>query len=286
MPGAARPLVCGIASPEAGSLARFAAAQASKLGLGLVLAHAADRPYVADRPFSTQPERIHEAEELERAGIMHQLLEPLADDAGEGIEGVVSFDEPVRALREAAEQHAATLLVVGRHRLGALDRVMVGSTSGALVREAPCPVLVVVEGSDDSWQEARQLIVCGVDGSEDADHAARTAAALATRLDYDLVLASVSEDAGDPDFVRTVATAQQIAGASRVEVELRDGNAADELAECGRQHRAALIVVGSRGRGAVRAAVLGSVSNHLLEVADSPVVVVPPGASLPDAPAS
>lgn len=283
MPAAARPLVCGIASPEAGGLARFAAAQASRLGVGLVLAHAAEAPYVADRPFSSQSERIREAEELKRAGLMQQVLEPVAEGIGEEVEALVRFEEPARALREAAAEHGATLLVVGHRRLGALDRVVVGSTSGALVREAPCPVLVVAEGSGDSWEEACPVIVCGVDGSDDADHAARTAAALAKRCDYALVLASVSE-AGDLDLARTVATAELIAGPSRVKVEHRDGDAAGELAESGRRHRAALVVVGSRGRGAVRAAVLGSVSNRLLELAGGPVVVVPPGAAIPDAP--
>ena len=121
-------------------------------------------------------------------------LRQVAGATNKGIpQALVRFEEPARALREAAAEHGATLLVVGHRRLGALDRVVVGSTSGALVREAPCPVLVVAEGSGDSWEEARPLIVCGVDGSDDADHAARTAAALANRCDYDLVLASVSE---------------------------------------------------------------------------------------------
>ncbi|MGH3062673.1 MAG: universal stress protein, partial [Gaiellaceae bacterium] len=40
-----------------------------------------------------------------------------------------------------------------------------------------------------------------------------------------------------------------------------------------------LIVVGSRGRGAFKAAFLGSVSNSLFGVARCPVLIVPPGAA-------
>ena len=41
-----------------------------------------------------------------------------------------------------------------------------------------------------------------------------------------------------------------------------------------------MIVVGSRGRGAFKAAFLGSVSGELIGVARCPVLVVPPGAAL------
>jgi nucleotide-binding universal stress UspA family protein len=40
-----------------------------------------------------------------------------------------------------------------------------------------------------------------------------------------------------------------------------------------------MIVVGSRGRGAFKAAFLGSVSSSLVGVARCPVLIVPPGAA-------
>jgi nucleotide-binding universal stress UspA family protein len=40
-----------------------------------------------------------------------------------------------------------------------------------------------------------------------------------------------------------------------------------------------LIVVGSRGRGRFKAALLGSVSNSLVGLARCPVLIVPPGAA-------
>ena len=45
------------------------------------------------------------------------------------------------------------------------------------------------------------------------------------------------------------------------------------------QQDAEMIVVGSRGRGAFKAAFLGSVSTSLIGVARCPVLVVPPGVS-------
>jgi nucleotide-binding universal stress UspA family protein len=54
------------------------------------------------------------------------------------------------------------------------------------------------------------------------------------------------------------------------------GEAAEELARAAADRKAALLVVGSRGRGSVRAALLGSVSAEVTRRAGCPVVIVPP----------
>ena len=57
------------------------------------------------------------------------------------------------------------------------------------------------------------------------------------------------------------------------------GYAAERLADLADEEEAELIVVGSRGRGAFKAAFLGSVSSSVIGVARCPVLVVPPGAA-------
>lgn len=56
--------------------------------------------------------------------------------------------------------------------------------------------------------------------------------------------------------------------------EMIGGDPAESIATVGRVRDAEEIVVGSRGFGPVRAA-LGSVSHHLLRIADRPVTVIP-----------
>ena len=62
--------------------------------------------------------------------------------------------------------------------------------------------------------------------------------------------------------------------ALRVEI----GKAAERIVELARQENAVLVVLGSRGRGDLSSAVLGSVSHVVAATAPCPVVIVPPAA--------
>jgi len=42
-----------------------------------------------------------------------------------------------------AREHGATLIVMGSHGHGALYHLLVGSVTTAILKEAPCPVLIV-----------------------------------------------------------------------------------------------------------------------------------------------
>jgi len=147
-------------------------------------------------------------------------------------------------------------------------------------------------------------IVCGVDGSADSAAAVAVAAGMADRLGARLVLANVVEyvDApyatavafGPRAFAQGPLTAtlgeqvragerllEQMAeqeGLKHAERRVVTGFAAERLADLADEEDAELIVVGSRGRGAFKAAFLGSVSTSLVGVARCPVLVVPPGA--------
>jgi nucleotide-binding universal stress UspA family protein len=146
-------------------------------------------------------------------------------------------------------------------------------------------------------------IVCGVDGSADSQAALRVAVRLADRLGLRLVLAHVAEPAYVPSAaaapfgglagrygVMEAAQSQEeaaerlleevVAAAGLAGAELRAGVGvpAERLADIADEEEAETIVVGSRGRGAFRAAFLGSVSTSLVGVARCPVLIVPPGA--------
>jgi len=60
----------------------------------------------------------------------------------------VVHGEPGTAICDAASDIDADLVVVGAHGKGVIRRVFLGSTSEYVVRNAPCPVLVVRHGSE------------------------------------------------------------------------------------------------------------------------------------------
>lgn len=51
--------------------------------------------------------------------------------------------EPGESIVAAAEAEGADLIIVGSHGRGAVGRFLIGSVSDHVVRNAPCPVLVV-----------------------------------------------------------------------------------------------------------------------------------------------
>jgi nucleotide-binding universal stress UspA family protein len=146
-----------------------------------------------------------------------------------------------------------------------------------------------------------RTILCGVDGSVDARLALRAAAQLSAQLHARLVVAHVVQTPpaasrigpiGGPPVLAVPLGAELEAGRKVLEHVVREegltdveqrvvyGFPADRLADLADEEDAELIVVGSRGRGAFRAAFLGSVSAELIGVARRPVLVVPPGAGL------
>jgi nucleotide-binding universal stress UspA family protein len=150
----------------------------------------------------------------------------------------------------------------------------------------------------------RNAIVCGIDGSPDARAALVHATELADRLEARLVLAHVVEPTPSPyatigpltgatpplfgtlvereaEGERLLGEVAETAGIDGAERRVVTGLPAERLADLADDEQAQLIVVGSRGRGPLRSALLGSVSTSLIGLARCPVLVVPPGAVTP-----
>jgi nucleotide-binding universal stress UspA family protein len=123
----------------------------------------------------------------------------------------------------------------------------------------------------------RQTVVSGIDRSDAAEAVTDTASWLASALDKRLLVVHAVEE--------PVGEAEELLESMRsrlpsADMRLVEGSPAERLAEVADDEDAELLVVGSRGRGALSSAVLGGVSRRLARDARCPVVVVPPAASI------
>ena len=204
----------------------------------------------------------------------------------------------------------AELLVFGTRGRGGFVGRLLGSVSSALPAHAKCPTVTVPlicadrlgETTDDKHVMAEQaktghvpvenVVVVGVDGSEQARVAVLEAAAQAERLSATLrVVCAVPHYSGSLAWVPAPVDREALfadikiqldAGLAwtrshfprlTVETQLLDGSPVEVLVEASR--RVELLVVGTRGRGGFAGMLLGSTSGGILHHAKGPVMVVP-----------
>ncbi len=128
-----------------------------------------------------------------------------------------------------------------------------------------------------------RTIVLALDGSEGADRAVPTAAALAERDGAQVIVAHAQtrslETAINARLERQISDLRAAGIDAEVAIagSVLDGREADAIAQIAHDHEAEVIVIAGRGRSPFAGAVLGSVTQRLLHVAECPVLVVPPG---------
>jgi nucleotide-binding universal stress UspA family protein len=278
--GASRsPVVCGVdTSSEADTAVRVAGRIAALLDRPLALVHAAPKPWVSERPFGDYTVRLEQEAAFERAGYLRTVLDPVEVAEPVAVERIVEWSTvPDDALRAVAQELGAALIVVGSRGQSAIEDALVpGSTSAALARNAPVPVVLVPSATGEADVAfPGKALACGVDGSDLSVAAARTTGRLAEQLGVPLVLVNVATGSdAEWDDGQAVAAVAEVAPAVDVLTEQARGAVAKELVAASARHEAGLIAVGSRGRGALRSALLGSVTAALPGVADRPVLVV------------
>ncbi|MEU6408925.1 universal stress protein [Microbispora sp. NPDC046933] len=271
-------------SRGAAAAVEWAAGDAARKGLPLRIVHAVDRlPYeIARYPIPVE-------DQLDRAG--RRILEeaeqavrethPAVRVATAMIEG-----DPSRVLRQEARNAAE--IVIGSRGLGGFTGMLLGSVGTHVAGQVDVPVVVVRAGVS----APHGLVVVGVDGSDEAGAALTYAFEEARLRDCPLlalyawqlpVYPFAPEITYDVDEVRK-AQEDYVADALRTHRDRYPDVAAEMRAVCAHPvvalveagEKADLLVVGSRGRGAVGAAVLGSVSRAVLHHAHCPVAVVRP----------
>ena len=236
-------------------------------------------------------ERRIEAVRSDTEGRVRELVDEVRSQSGAAavaVDVTVVPGPAAHGMLAAAE--SADLLVVGSRGRGSVRSTVLGSVALHAVTHARCPVVVVHPRLDSGSAPPR--VVVGVDGSEGSRQALARAVAEAGRLDAEVTAiaaytirsywsgayqATVPPVERLREAVRSDAEAMvaEVGGGTTVRVLPVEGPAGDTLVRAA--EGADLLVVGGRGRGAVRGMLLGSVALHCVVYAPCPVMVVPVG---------
>jgi universal stress protein E len=208
-------------------------------------------------------------------------------------EPLVTSGNPSEAILDAAIEWEVDLIVAGAPR-GLLGRGS-GQTVRTLVRESPCPVLVVRQVAERSYTR----VLAAVDLSDASARALRSAASLKLVDDADVTIVHAFEAPGGAKLsgagiprcqVESYVEHWRSSSAEEVEAFLATGNLAkpdwrrrveegatrDVIVRVAEDMCSDLLVVGTHARKGIRRALLGSVTEDVLSTGGTDVLVVPP----------
>jgi nucleotide-binding universal stress UspA family protein len=206
----------------------------------------------------------------------------------------VRTGEAARVLIETAKQLQVDLVVLGKHRKRPIRDALAGTLAQRVLSALSCPVLIV----NRMPQTAYRNVLLALDHSQASANAVRAAEALlltedtratvvhAFRPRFGPIMTSAgilgneidafSEErkgqasAALRDFLRETSDAP-----SRYELIFENLTSSSAVQRTVRNVKPDLLVVGTRGRGRWRRALLGSVANRIVSVAKSDILVVP-----------
>lgn len=278
-------------SDESRAAAGWAAAEAARLGTGLVLVSASIVPHRGLLAYDVMAPDYGSILVAERQEWHREIAaELVARHPGLPISSTVETGHPVDVLLGRSD--GAARLVVSTRERGRLRRAVGGSVAQALAAHARVPVAVIRPGTAAPRSGP---VVVGVDGSPNSRPAVGLAYDVAASRGVELVALHawhddmtldvderglVGADVGDEALreIERALVAEELAGWSErypdviVRPLVRKGDPVSLLLEAA--ETAGVVVVGSRGRGGFKGALLGSTSQELIMHSEAPVLIV------------
>lgn len=263
----------------------WAAAEAKARGVRLRIISCYKIPFAADAATGWTPTETYEDLLDGCRGSLAEMRDIVATAMpGVDIDVLASAGPASQVLVQDSEPD--DLVVVGASSHAGAAAFWLGSTPRYVVRHSPCPV-VVVRGAASRGRPDR--IVVGIDGSPASNRALRWAGNEAQLHGIALLVvhgwmypylaidasSSQARDLTNVDAAcildRAVESAREEFGVE-ITGELVEAGPVTALLEA--VHDGDLLVVGSRGRGALAASLFGSTANSVLDHCPVPVVVV------------
>jgi hypothetical protein len=207
--------------------------------------------------------RSHLESWQEKAAGMGVRLEPRLRTSVSAYEGIL----------EEAEAVQPDWIIMGRHGLTGLPRLLLGSVTARVIGHSAVSVLVVPRGAALEFKR----VLIAADDSPFGAAAWQEALSITQRMESHLTAIAVAASGGE------VKTANQVVQRMEAEALLR-GVPLETAVPCGRPFEAILqvaqakkvnlIVLGSHGRTGLRRLLLGSTAERVIGQAPCPVLVV------------
>jgi nucleotide-binding universal stress UspA family protein len=202
---------------------------------------------------------------------------------------VVRVGQPADEITCYAKESGHDLIVMGAQGVSQLTRLLIGSTTEAVVHHAPCSVLVARNASDATKQRMTQpCVAISTDGSDAEDQIVTLVTSLALSKETRLKLLSVVEDLFllSPDSENGAYIARKTTQAldrlaqklslSSCNIEkcvLEGTHVGHAISDFITSQSCDLVVVGDKGRSAIARFFLGSVSRFVLQHSPCSVLV-------------
>jgi nucleotide-binding universal stress UspA family protein len=285
-PASHSPVVVGVDGSERNrSAVEWAANEAARTGADLLLSTVVEE--------DTPRQSLHSVRSVRRHA--QAMLEGIATEVGRNVPAEqVSVEVVTGSPADELATHfpAARMIVLGKRGLGAISRVLVGSTSLAVAGRADCAVAIIPDRWIPQGHGALPLVV-GVDPYRAHDRLLHLAFRRAERLDVPLVAVHGWEtptaalmggplgDTGvarwraesEAEFDRVLELWRERFPGVHLETVKSDLHPATAVLDAG--EHAQLVILGRHSNSRFTGFAFGSVTRAVLHYAECPVLVVP-----------
>lgn len=208
-------------------------------------------------------------------------------------EVAIAEGAPGARIVERARTLPADLIVIGSHGRVGVERLILGSVTEKVMRQASCPVMTVPPAATATSHLPFKHLLCPIDFSRSALAALQFAFSIAQESDARLTLVSVFESNQDHAAKHPADTSEfrsrwesettrelnalvpdEVRNWCSVESTVAFGRAPDQILRLALTARADLIVMGVQGRTAIDMALFGSTTNAVVREASCPVLTL------------
>jgi nucleotide-binding universal stress UspA family protein len=271
----------------------YASSLAQRYGAKLFVQHVVEMWRHPSAYFAVKVDLYAEFSQLFLKRAEEELQTFVRSHAQNGVrpESVIREGLATDGILSLADEQKIDLIVMGTHGRRGMDRLMLGSVTERVLREAHCPVLAirkpprnfVASATGRHVIELRRILFC-TDFSDYSNRALDYALYLAAEHNSELMLVHALEDAPKPARVKaTIAKANEALGKLippeakkryRIATTVRIGRAYQEIVQLASEMDADLVIMAVRGRNSLDLLVFGSTTYRVIQLSTCPVLAV------------